>query len=66
MLGSWLQATLVSCLAEMLYNDYSISVCRLQTTSKFSGQEFEEIHSNIGSLETPVQVHIPPIIMYLT
>ena len=32
----------------------------LRTSSKFSGQEFEEIHRNIGSLETSKQVRIPP------
>ena len=29
-----------------------ISARRLRTSSKFSGQELEEIHRNIGSLET--------------
>ena len=28
---------------------------------KFSGQEFEEIHRNVESSETPKQVRIPPI-----
>ena len=32
----------------------------LQTSSKLSGQELEEIHTNSGSLETPKQVRIPP------
>ena len=32
----------------------------LLTSSKFIGQEFEEIHRKIGSLETPEQVRIPP------
>ena len=35
-----------------------ISSSWLRTSSKFSGQEFEEIHRNIGSLETPKQVRI--------
>ena len=39
-----------------------ISAWWLQTSSKFSGQEFEEIHRNIGSSETPKQVRIPPSI----
>ena len=38
-----------------------ISAWWLQTSSKFSGQEFQEIHKNIGSSETPKQVRIPPI-----
>ena len=38
-----------------------ISAWWLRTSSKFSGQEFEEIHRNIGSPETPKQVRIPPI-----
>ena len=33
----------------------------LRTSSKFSGKEFEEIHRNIGSSETPKHVRIPPI-----
>ena len=33
----------------------------LQTSSKFRGQEFEEIHRNIESSETSKQVRIPPI-----
>ena len=33
-----------------------ISAWCLRTSSKFSGQEFEEIHQYIGSLETPKQV----------
>ena len=41
-----------------------ISAWWLRTSSKFSGQEFEAIHSlihrNIGSSETPKQVRIPP------
>ena len=32
-----------------------ISAWRLQTSIKFSGQEFEEINRNIGSVETPQQ-----------
>ena len=35
-----------------------ISAWWLRTSSKFSGQEFEEIHKNLGSLETPKQVRI--------
>ena len=35
-----------------------ISAWWLRTSSKFSGQEFEEIHRNIGSSETPKQVRI--------
>ena len=38
-----------------------ISARWFRTSSKFSGQEFEEIHRNIGSSETPKQVRIPPI-----
>ena len=38
-----------------------ISATWLRTSSKFSGQQFEEIHRSIGSLETPKQVRIPPI-----
>ena len=38
-----------------------ISAWWLRTSSKFSGQEFEEIHRNIGSSETPKLVRIPPI-----
>ena len=38
-----------------------ISAWWLQTSSKFSGQEFGEIHRNIGLSETPKQVRIPPI-----
>ena len=34
----------------------------LQTSIKFSGQEFEEIHWNNGSSETLKQVRITPII----
>ena len=41
-----------------------ISAWWLLTSSKFSGQEFEEIHRNIGSSETPKQVRIPPITKY--
>ena len=37
-----------------------ISAWCLQRSSKFSGQEFEEIHTNIGSLETLKQERIPP------
>ena len=33
----------------------------IRTSSKFSGQEFEEILRNIESSETPKQVRIPPI-----
>ena len=32
-----------------------------RTSSKFSGQEFEETHRSIRSVETPTQVWIPPI-----
>ena len=35
-----------------------VSAWWLQTSSKFIGQEFKEIHLNIGSLETPKQVRI--------
>ena len=38
-----------------------ISAWWLRTSSKFSGQEFEEIHSNIGSSKTLKQVRISPI-----
>ena len=38
-----------------------ISAWWLWTGSKFSGQEFEEIHRNIGSTEILNQVLIPPI-----
>ena len=37
-----------------------ISAWRLRTSSKFSRQAVEEIHRNIGSLEIPKQVRIPP------
>ena len=40
-----------------------ISAWWLRTSSKFCGQEFEEIHRNIGLLGTPKQVRIPPIDM---
>ena len=47
----------VTSLDKTLYDGY---LCLgLQTSSKFSGQEFEEIHRNIGSLETLKQVCIP-------
>ena len=36
----------------------NISARWLRTSSKFSEQEFEQIHKNIGSLETPKQVQI--------
>ena len=36
-----------------------ISAWWLRTSSKFSCQEFEEIHRNIGSLETSKLVRIP-------
>ena len=38
----------------------TISGWWLRTSSKFIGQNFEETHRNIGSLETPEQVGIPP------
>ena len=38
-----------------------ISAWWLRTSSEFSGQEFEEIHRNIGLSETPKLVQIPPI-----
>ena len=38
-----------------------ISAWLLRTSSKFRGQEFEEIYKNIGSLKTPKQVRISPI-----
>ena len=41
--------------------DIIISAWWLRTGSKFSGQEFKDIHRNIGSSETPKQVQIPPI-----
>ena len=42
----------------MIYNTY---LCWwLQTNSKFSRQELEEIYRNIESLETPKKVWIPP------
>ena len=37
-----------------------ISAWWLRTSIKFSGEEFEEIHKDIGSLETPKQVRISP------
>ena len=42
-----------------------ISAWWRQTNSKFSGQEFEEIHRNIGRLETPNQVRISPSTKHL-
>ena len=38
-----------------------ISAWWLQTGSKFSGQEFEEIYRNIGSLKTLKQARIAPL-----
>ena len=37
-----------------------ISAWWLRTSSKFNGQDFEEICRNFGLLETPMQVWIPP------
>ena len=34
---------------------------RASKSKKFSGQELKEIRRHIGSLETPKQVRIPPI-----
>ena len=39
-----------------------VSARWLRKSSKFSEPSFEEIHRNIGSMETPKQVCIPPII----
>ena len=36
-----------------------VFACCFQTSSQFSGQEFEEIYTNIESLETSKQVRIP-------
>ena len=36
----------------------NISAWCFRKNSKFSGQEFEEIHRNIGSLEAPKQIRI--------
>ena len=41
-----------------LYDDF-FSLVVLRTNSKVSGQEFEDIHRNIGLLETPQQLRIP-------
>ena len=38
----------------------------LQKSSNLSGQEFKNIEWNIGSLETPKQVRIPPITKLVT
>ena len=46
----------VASLDKTLYDDWW-----LRTSTKFSGQEFEEIHRSNGSSETPKQVRIPPI-----
>ena len=41
---------------------FTMDICAgwLSTSSKFSGQEFEEIHRNIESLKTSKSVRIPP------
>ena len=38
-----------------------ISAWYVRTSSKFSGQKFEEIHRNVRSSETPMHMRIPPI-----
>ena len=43
-----------------------ISAWWLLTCKKLSGQDFEEIHWDIGSLEINKQVQIPPNTKYLS
>ena len=51
----FLSLSLVTLLRPWLRRLAMISAaCGLQTSSKFSGQEFEDIHANIGSLEAPM------------